>query len=104
MNPVEAITACLTKYATFSGRSSRSEFWWFYLFYIMIVIVGSLALGGSPVTDLIYLVLLIPLVAAGVRRMHDTDHSGWWYLVPIMNLVFDWTEGTNGPNQYGEAT
>jgi len=77
MNPVEAVTACLTKYATFSGRSSRSEYWWFYLFYIMIAAVGSLALGDSPVTDLVSLALLIPLVAAGVRRMHDTDHSGW---------------------------
>ncbi|MCJ7520058.1 MAG: DUF805 domain-containing protein, partial [Anaerolineaceae bacterium] len=45
--------------------------------------------------------IAIPLMAVGVRRMHDTDHSGWWILVPIVNIVFALIEGTKGDNKYG---
>ena len=53
------------------------------------------------VTNLYSLAVLLPSVAVGVRRMHDTDHSGWWILLPIVNLIFACTEGTRGPNRFG---
>jgi uncharacterized membrane protein YhaH (DUF805 family) len=99
VNPIESVTTCFKKYATFSGRASRSEFWWFYLLYILIILVG-----GS-ITEFAYLAfftMIIPIWAAGARRMHDGNHSGWWLLVPIVNLVFLASEGTDGPNKYGD--
>lgn len=101
MNPVEAVSACFKKYATFSGRSPRSEFWWFYLFYILVIGFGT---QMSEFFGLAFFVLIIPLWAVGIRRMHDTDHSGWWFIAPIVNIVFACTAGTNGANRFGEIT
>ena len=101
MNPIESLSTCFSKYATFSGRASRSEFWWFYLAYILVFFVGG------PITEYAYLVffaMIMPIWAAGSRRMHDGDHSGWWLLVPIVNLVFLASEGTDGPNKYGDVS
>jgi len=101
MNPIEAVSAGFKKYATFSGRSPRSEFWWFYLTYMLVIFVGG------PIFEPIYLaffVMVIPLWAVGIRRMHDTGHSGWWFAVPIINVVFCCIEGTSGPNKYGDVS
>ncbi|MDZ4654996.1 MAG: DUF805 domain-containing protein [Coriobacteriia bacterium] len=98
------------KYATFGGRARRKEYWMFYLFNIIFGFVlsftdsmlGLTNEGGSgPLYGLYGLAVLLPAIAVGVRRMHDTDRSGWWLLVPIANLVFLVSEGTQGPNQYG---
>lgn len=108
----------LRRYAEFSGRSRRKEFWFFVLFVLIGVILlgiieGALGMAGmvggvyGPLTTLFYLAILIPYVAVIVRRLHDQDKSGWWALlglVPIANLVllvFMFLDGTNGPNQYG---
>lgn len=99
MSPVEAVNKCFSKYATFSGRASRSEFWWFYLTFILVVFVGG------TITEYAYLafyVMIVPYWAVGVRRMHDGNHSGWWLLVPFANLVFLASKGTDGPNRYGD--
>jgi uncharacterized membrane protein YhaH (DUF805 family) len=103
--------AVLKKYATFDGRARRTEYWMFFLFNMIFAFVLSFldaALGlakdmGSygPLYGLYALAVLLPGIAVGVRRMHDTDRSGWWLLVPIANLVFLVSEGTRGPNQYG---
>ena len=99
MNPIESVTVCLRKYATFSGRASRSEFWWFYLFYILVLFVGG---SLNEAFYLAFFVLIIPLWAVGARRMHDAGYSGWWFVVPFVNIVFAVSAGTQGPNKYGD--
>ena len=66
---LDAISACFQEYATFSGRASRSEYWYFMLFsFILIGITGGIGL----------FVVFLPVIAVSVRRLHDTDKSGWW--------------------------
>jgi uncharacterized membrane protein YhaH (DUF805 family) len=101
----QAISACMSKYATFSGRASRSEYWFFYLFYIIVYFVGIIigALVGSAfVMYLFILPFVLPLFAAGIRRIHDTGKSGWFILVPIYNLVLMCTAGNMTANAYGD--
>ena len=102
----------LKKYATFSGRARRKEYWMFVLFnaiaYIVLMVV-DLATIGSGVLPLVYeLAVLIPSLAVGVRRLHDTDRSGWWLLIAliplvgaIILLVFLASDGKPEANQYG---
>lgn len=98
------------KYAVFSGRARRKEYWMFFLFnwiasFIMLLLDRMLGLSGSSgygVLGTLYtLAIILPGVAVGVRRMHDTGHSGWYLLIPIYNLVLACTEGDRGPNTYG---
>ncbi len=84
----ESIRVCLTKFAEFSGRATRAEFWWFALFVslgVTALAYVSEALGGAFLT-----VMLLPLLAAGTRRLRDTGRSGWWQLfllAPVGGLV-----------------
>ena len=104
------------KYAVFSGRSRRKEYWYFVLFNIIvsIVLAGIDALLGTFTSYIgllsgIYgLAVLIPTLALTVRRLHDIDRSGWWILIglvpligAIVLLVFALMEGTPGNNRYG---
>jgi uncharacterized membrane protein YhaH (DUF805 family) len=95
----------LKKYAVFQGRARRKEYWMFVLFSIIVSIVIGI-IGGvlhTAILGMLYnLAIFVPSIAVGVRRMHDTDHSGWWLLLPIVNLVFACTDGTPGPNRFGE--
>ena len=102
--------AVLKKYAVFSGRARRKEYWMFVLFNMIIAFVLGLVegiLGIAPESDssilasIYQLAVFLPTIAVGVRRMHDTDHSGWWLLFPIVNLVFACTEGTRSENRFG---
>ena len=86
-------------YVGFDGRARRTEYWMFILVHIAIVAV--LALISGTLYQLYSLAVFLPSVAAAIRRMHDTNHSGWWVLLPIVNLVFALTEGDKGDNQYG---
>lgn len=98
-----AISACFSKYATFSGRATRSEYWFFYLFYAIMYIVGAVvgaAIGSSAVMYLFIVPLWLPLFAAQIRRMHDVGRSGWFILIPIYNLVLLCSSSTDD-NQYG---
>jgi uncharacterized membrane protein YhaH (DUF805 family) len=107
----EAVRTCFAKYAEFSGRAPRSEFWFFWLFSIIADLVGEVidkARGTIIVGVIIALVLLLPTIAVSVRRLHDIDRTGWWYLlvfVPIIGwivlLVWYCTRGSVGPNRYG---
>ena len=82
----EAIKICFSKYFTFSGRARRSEYWWFYLFTILLSIVagifdGMLGFGSEDLGILgtiATLITIIPSLSAQVRRLHDTGRSGWW--------------------------
>jgi len=108
----EAIRSGFRNYATFSGRAPRSEFWWFFLFTFLVNIAGNVvdaATGGAGLINLaVALGLFLPSRAMAVRRLHDTDRSGWWYLIiliPLIGLIvlLVWfvTRGTAGPNRFG---
>lgn len=94
----------LKKYAVFSGRARRSEYWYFALFTTIISIIFLVldsVLGLKFLNTIYSLAVLIPSIAVGVRRMHDVDKSGWFILIPIYNLILACTDGTNGENAYG---
>ena len=95
----------LKNYAKFDGRARRKEFWSFFLIYCLFyILVGllDLLMGTSGLFGLLYaMAMLIPYIAVGIRRMHDTGRSGWWILLPIGNLIY-WAEDAKpGQNQYG---
>jgi uncharacterized membrane protein YhaH (DUF805 family) len=103
----------LSNYAVFSGRARRKEYWAFFGLNLLIAVglgfvegiviaVSGGTAGDVSVLGTIYqLAILIPSIAVGVRRMHDTDHSGWWLLFPFVNFVLAVTDGTSGPNRFG---
>ena len=95
----------LKKYAVFSGRARRKEYWMFTLFNILIAfllgILETIIGAGDILSNLYSLAVLIPGIAVGVRRLHDTDRSGWWLLLPIVNIVFLALEGQSGTNRFG---
>ena len=122
MNFIESIQTCYKKTFNFKGRASKSEFWWFYLYDGIIYVAGEMLLKTDSNENLIYsegvvalgLILtvlffinLIPAAAVGVRRLHDTNRSGWWYLlfiVPLITLVglyFCTNDGSKDKNRFG---
>lgn len=81
-----SVRTCLRRYADFDGTSSRAEYWWFFGF---VMLAGSLAtLVGPAFGTAVLLVLLLPLVAAGARRLHDEGYSGWWQLFALAPFGF----------------
>lgn len=89
----QSITTCMGKYVTFSGRASRSEFWWFYLFTVLIswgaTLVEAAMFGGGAIgilSSIASLVFLLPSLAAGSRRLHDVNKSGWWLLIALTGI------------------
>ena len=117
MSPIDWAMRPLHKYADFSGRAPRAEYWWFYLMVIIGYFVASIldslvGTGGmmgslGVLTMIVMLGLFLPSIAAGVRRLHDTDRSGWWLLIAIIPLIglvliyFLVLEGTKGDNRFG---
>ncbi|TDV41941.1 uncharacterized membrane protein YhaH (DUF805 family) [Pseudomonas graminis] len=97
----------LKKYAVFSGRARRKEYWMFFLISFLIsialAVVDAIIGSNSMISNVYSLALLIPSLAVGVRRLHDTDRSGWWLIVPFANIVFLATEGQKGDNRFGPA-
>ncbi len=102
----------LKNYTGFSGRARRTEFWMFWLINLGIAIVLTIieSILGLPgvLSGLYNLAILLPSIAVGMRRLHDTDRSGWWLLIAlvpfvgaIVLLIFFCLEGTSGDNQYG---
>ena len=93
----------LQKYAQFSGRARRSEYWYFALFSTIISIVLTLigtALNFRLLGNIYSIAVIIPSIAVGVRRMHDVGKSGWFILIPIYNFILACTDGTPGDNEY----
>ena len=138
----QSIKYCFSNYATFNGRASRSQFWWFILFTTIVSLIlavpyyvglatsprsleisgsnasalytelNGLAIFGLIITIIWGLATLLPTLAVGCRRLHDTDRSGWWQLLyflcccivgPIVIIVFWCLPGTPGPNRFGEG-
>ena len=103
----ESIKTCFSKYADFNGRATRSEFWWWALF----VILASAAIGivSEVASGVFSLAVLLPYLAVGARRLHDTDRSGWLQLIGLIPLI-GWIllivwyvqEGKE-PNRFGSA-
>lgn len=104
----------LKQYAVFNGRARRAEYWYFVLFNLIISIVlgivdGMMGSSGVGVLGGLYtLAVLIPSLAVSVRRLHDTNRSGWWLLlllIPLIGalviLLFTVQDGTPGENNYG---
>ena len=106
MNFIQSISTCMRKYVTFSGRATRSEFWWFFLFTILVNLAATsqassfvpILLDGQNMTEnessyflnnffflylstITSLILLLPSLAVAVRRLHDVGKSGWWILI-----------------------
>ena len=81
----DAIKTCmLQKYADFSGRASRSEYWWFWLFYVLAISVAAIingSQGSYTLNGLIFIIFLLPNLAVTARRLHDVNRSGWWQLL-----------------------
>jgi uncharacterized membrane protein YhaH (DUF805 family) len=105
----------MSNYTNFKGRASRSEYWWFYLFCLVIDLgitaLTTLSLGAETAelySLLVNLILFIPGLAVAVRRLHDRDRSGWWLLIgfTIIGLIplIYWLgkEGFKNVNEYGE--
>jgi uncharacterized membrane protein YhaH (DUF805 family) len=99
---IESIKVCLSKYAQFNGRASRSEFWYFYLALFIYFVVAGFLLGVAGVSDEVFdlatLVLLIPIfipsIAVSARRLHDLNQSGWMQCIFIPGFIADEFLGT----------
>ena len=125
MGFTEAIRSGFDNYVNFSGRASRSAYWWWVLFGVLVSLVtrvldgliGSNIVRGDQfgtevslgiISSLVGLALLLPSIAVLVRRLHDTDRSGWWYwiiIIPIIGwlvlIFFLASAGSPGENRYG---
>ncbi|HLY54648.1 MAG TPA: DUF805 domain-containing protein [Stellaceae bacterium] len=108
-------------YANFQGRAARSEYWWFFLFVIIVDIAVSILSGilgavlgntgamiGSLISIVFLLAIIVPGIAVTVRRLHDLDRSGWWIFIslvpligPILLIIWYCTKGSLGPNRFG---
>ena len=97
----ESILACFAKYAEYNGRASRSEFWWFTLFVTLAA--SALAYISDVLASVFLIAILLPLLAAGTRRLRDSGKSGWWQLfllapvAGIVLLVFLWALPPTSP-------
>jgi uncharacterized membrane protein YhaH (DUF805 family) len=120
VSPIDAIKSVLSQYVGFSGRARRSEYWWFFLFTLILSFVAAILdnalgtnVGSNPgstgvIGVVLGLALLLPALAVAVRRLHDTGRSGAWLLiglVPVVGsivlLVFFLLDGNRGSNRYG---
>lgn len=86
MNPIEAVATCYRKYFQFSGRATRSEFWWFYGFCLVSPFFASLIRLGQ-ISGMLWLVSLLPFVASSFRRMHDGGSAGGLIIIPFLIQV-----------------
>lgn len=129
MTMITAVRTCLGRYADLTGRARRAEYWWFYLATflavaavvivgaILVAIVGAVSDTAGGVVSVLFTVVyvavalgvVVPTLAVGARRLHDTDKSGWWLLIGLVPfggivLVVFWVlEGTPGPNRFGPS-
>jgi uncharacterized membrane protein YhaH (DUF805 family) len=105
----DSIVSGFKKYFDFDGRASRSEFWWFILFGVIVDFLSK-RIDPSGLTSLLALILLIPTISVSVRRLHDMDKSGWWILlslIPIVNLILLYwfcKRGDPGLNRFGSPS
>ena len=116
----ESVKTCFQKYVTFKGRARRSEYWWFCLLNFIVSIVTlvldyqmdtiNIEVGLGALSGLYTLIVFLPGLAVSVRRLHDTGHSGWLYLlliIPILGslflLYFFVSDSAPEENRYGKS-
>ncbi|MCQ2243252.1 MAG: DUF805 domain-containing protein [Bacteroidaceae bacterium] len=94
MTFTKSIKTCFSKYADFTGRATRSEYWWFYLYYLLLMLFSLIMIGsGKPmliigiIAALAWTASIIPYLAVTIRRLHDTDHSGWNLLLCVIPYI-----------------
>jgi len=103
----KSISTCFSKFFDFKGRATRPEYWWFYLFTLLISWGSMLVDPTQILSGLISLALIFPTIAAGTRRLHDTNRSGWWQLLyltiigSILVIVWLASKGSDQENEYG---
>ena len=100
-NFLDINVATLNKYFQIDGVASRLQFWYFVLFTWLVSIGVSILdifIPGNQIENIVSVLLFVPSVTVAIRRMHDTDHAGWWLLCPIVNLVFMLT--ASKPNRW----
>jgi uncharacterized membrane protein YhaH (DUF805 family) len=102
-----AIKTCFNKYATFSGRARRSEFWWFMLAIVVVSVLIEF-LGLDVISIVFSLAVFVPSIAVSARRLHDIDKSGWWQLIGlipvigwIIAIIWYAKEGSTEANRFG---
>lgn len=106
MTFTESISTVFSKYAVGKGRASRSEYWWWYLFQLLlrlgVTILASLAdeITGSILISFVGLFLFLPGICVAIRRCHDSGHSGWWVLCPIINIIMMFLPTDPNTNEY----
>jgi len=114
MGFTQAISSGFSNYVGFSGRAARSEYWYWTLFAIIAAIIAAVIdtvvfpdMEVRPVSTIVSLALFLPGLAVAIRRLHDLDRTGWWFLIAFTGigliLLFVWycMKGTTGPNRYG---
>ena len=104
MNFQESIATCFAKYATFSGKASRREFWWFILFCSLLAAIFC----KKEAAEFVFLVTFVPVLAASSRRLHDIGRTSWWLLLYLLQLVgwvilFFWLTKPGLPDVQGKT-
>ena len=112
----QAIKSGFSNYVTFRGRAIRSEYWYWFLFSLLGCIATEMldaaifstdVPSASPLNGIFNLLLFLPSFAICIRRLHDIDRSGWWFLIAFtiigLFVLFYWAckRGTSGPNRFG---
>lgn len=103
----ESISSVFEKYATGKGRASRSEYWWWQLFVFIVsfaagILEGLIGFGNTSfISGILSLVLFLPNLCVSIRRCHDSGHSGWWVICPIVNFIMMLLPSEPNENEYG---
>ena len=108
MNFIESIQTCYKKFFDFSGRASKSEYWWFQLYNAIIYVLTFIFEGDLTLLfSILIIVNIIPIWAAAVRRVHDSDKSGWMVLISVIPIIGLYVivlliqDGSKGKNRFG---
>ncbi len=113
MNFFDAVKSAFARFADFKTRSSRSEYWWFMLFYFLVGLVATIIqvtmeMTGGIIDLLVFLVFIVPTISVTGRRLHDIGRSGWWLLIGLIPLIgtlilLYWVvkRGEDGDNRFG---
>jgi len=108
MNFIESIQTCYKKFFDFSGRASKSEYWWFQLYNAVIYVLTFVFQGDLTLLfSILVIANIIPTYAAAVRRIHDSDKSGWMVLIAVIPLIGLYVivlllqDGSKGKNRFG---
>lgn len=110
MDFTQAVSTGFAKYVEFGGRASRSEYWYWTLFAVIVTVIGNIidgVLGINAVSMIVGLGLLLPGLAVSARRLHDIDRTFWWVLLTftvigtLVLIYWACLRGTSGPNRFG---